>query len=79
MQRETLFQLHIPKTAGTTLYHALLTRIPRERALLMTTECVEELTTGAEGIDLVAGHLTWAAVGAFPEPPAVADGVARPR
>jgi hypothetical protein len=73
MRRERLFQLHIPKTAGTTLYSVLLTRIPRERVLLMTKDpvCAGEVTAGAEGVDLVAGHLSWAAVGAFPEPPAV--------
>src|SRR5688572_26729069 len=72
-RRETLLQLHIPKTAGTTLFGALLTRIPKERVVQMTTESVrvEEMTAGAEGINLVAGHLTWAAVGVFPEPPAV--------
>ena len=73
MRGATLFQLHIPKTGGTTLFHALASRIPPQRVLLAVTGFVEpeELTARAGDVDLVAGHLTWAAVEAFPKPPAV--------
>jgi hypothetical protein len=71
--RRTLFHLHIPKTGGTTLSHALASRFDARRVLVAASGFVEphELAAAAVDVDLVAGHFTWSAVRAFPTPPAV--------
>ena len=68
-----LFHLHIPKTGGTTLFGALARRIPPERVaqVVVGDAPPEDLAASVAHSELVSGHLTWAAVDAFPQPPAV--------
>jgi hypothetical protein len=69
---DQLFQLHIPRTGGTTLYRLLCTVIPGERRRLFMQDGrgFGEFVATIADADLVAGHLTWGAVALFPTPPA---------
>lgn len=68
-----VFHLHIPKTGGTSLTRALASRFDPARVVVVTEGglTADDLAALIRKADLVAGHLTWAAVATFPRPPAV--------
>jgi hypothetical protein len=70
---DQLFQLHIPRTGGTTLYGPLCNVVPSERCRQFGQDGTGfgEFVAAIADADLVAGHLTWGAVALFPTPPAV--------
>ena len=73
MTKSPLLQIHIPKTAGTSLF-GVLGRFFHPTRVHQVTDYpmdVEDLRTLVAGKDLIAGHLTWNATSVFPEPPAV--------
>ncbi|CAN1724579.1 Sulfotransferase family protein [Hyphomicrobium sp. 1Nfss2.1] len=64
-----LFELHIPKTGGTSLFSVLSAAVaPGLSHVAMSEQELRERTTGYA---LLGGHFTWDALDIFPEPPRV--------
>jgi hypothetical protein len=68
MTPSPLLQIHIPKTAGTSLFGVLGRFFPPARVYQAVDYPVyiEDLRTIVAGKDLIAGHLTWAATAVLP-------------
>lgn len=68
-----LLQIHIPKTAGSSLFDVLSRFFLPDRIhlLLEYPLFVEDLRALVAGKDLIGGHVTWKATAVFPEFPAV--------
>ena len=68
-----LLHLHIPKTGGTTVFDAIAARLGGGNFWQVTGETLsaELIAHRARTLQLIGGHLTWAAVEAMPEPPRV--------
>lgn len=64
-----LFQLHIPKTGGTTLFGVLSRSVSPKPYYVATSQ--EGLLSHTTGYELVGGHFTWDALSLFPERPKV--------
>lgn len=64
-----LFQLHIPKTAGTSLFSVLSAAVYPGRAHVALSE--QELRERTTGYALLSGHFGWDALSLFPQRPQV--------
>ena len=64
-----LFQLHIPKTGGTSLFSVLSAAVHPGLWHVATSE--QQLRERASGYALLAGHFVWDALAIFPERPRV--------
>lgn len=65
-----IFHLHIPKTGGTTLFKVLQDQVGAANSWQILTEPLtpELLATRSRAVDLLGGHLSWAAVEAVHRP-----------
>ncbi len=64
-----LFQLHIPKTGGTSLFSVLSALVYPQRYHVAISE--QELRDRISGYGLLSGHFDWDILGIFPERPRV--------